>query len=99
MSIQGSALAQTLKVIRNFYQPRYTKIKLLVCQWERHCKMWKVRSCLLKVCLESNLLTEFEYIRLYLILADTKTLRLDKVNSANGNMTHLTKCRKNRLMF
>lgn len=37
MSIQGSALSQTLKVIRNYYQPRYTKIKLFVCQWERHC--------------------------------------------------------------
>jgi len=61
--------------------------------------MWKVRSCLLRVCLESNLLTEFEYIRLYLILADTKTLRFNKLNSANGNMTQLTKCRKNRFMF
>ena len=78
MSIQASALSQTLKVIRNFYQPRYTKIKLLVCQWERHYKMWKVCSCLLRVCPELNLLTKFEYIRLYLILADTKTLQLDK---------------------
>jgi len=99
MSIQASALPQTLKVIRNFYQGWYIKIKLLVCQRERHYKMWKVRSCLLRVCLESNLLIEFEYIRLYLILADTKTLRLNKVNSANGSMAQLTKCRKKRLMF
>jgi hypothetical protein len=54
---------------------------------------------MLRVCLESNLLTEFEYIRLYLILADTKTLRLEKVNSANGNMPKLTKCKENLLMF
>jgi len=74
MSIKGSALSQTLKVIRNFYQPRYIKIKPIVCQWERQCKMWRVRSCLLRVCLESNLLTEFEYIRLYLILAGTRKL-------------------------